>query len=98
MANLDLQLIQQGPHLFGRDVVLLGDFKGHGAGDFPILGGFFQLSDYFFLFHALPSPSNRFHSSLLEEYNTKKSRRKDKKGESPLRLALPLVREIERRF
>jgi hypothetical protein len=55
VADLDLHLVEQVPDFLGRHVALLGDFKGHGAGNFAVLGRIFQLGNDFFLIHAFPS-------------------------------------------
>ena len=55
VADLDLHLVEQVPDFLGGYVALLGDFKGHGAGDFAVLGRIFQLGNDFFLFHSQPS-------------------------------------------
>ena len=61
LADFDLHLIQDLPHLLFRDSKILSDLEAHGTGELSILGFLFDQFLYFFsihneLHHPLPFP------------------------------------------
>jgi hypothetical protein len=69
LADFNIHLIQDFPHLFLGDPKIFGDLKAHGAGKFAILG--FLLNDFFQLLAIHDQPPKRQMSKPKVQINDK---------------------------
>jgi hypothetical protein len=101
LANLDFHLIEKVPHFLHRDFVLHGDLLGHGAGNLTFPSGLLELGNNLIFLQGRILLSSEMNKTLGSSFNPgktithKKEPGKDKKGESRLPSALPLLREVE---